>query len=237
MSRPGSPERPRGTTGTVRRRPRPTRTKYVSQCFSGHFLSHQIATFPRSFPVVTRPTPRLAVDGRVCNAFPNISVDTTRPRGGRPRSFRSSPIGPGEVLRSTAAFATIFRTVQCATRLPSGELSDRLPSDARSSGRLPSSQCSSRHFRIRHAGWPTSNAHVRWREGEDRVVSRRSTGTARAVLRSSRIFRPALHETAAPLTVLVRLAFLGCFLPRPKIGPTNASQPSRPRPHMSYIVG
>jgi len=33
------------------------------------------------------------------------------------------------------------------------------------------------------------------------------------------------------------LAFLGRFLPRCKVGPTNASPPSRLRPHMLYIVG
>lgn len=107
-SRPGSPERPRRTTGAVRRRPRPTRTTCVSQCFSVQFFT---------FPVVSRPTRGLPVNGRVRNAFPNISVYATRPPGGRPRSFRSSPVGPGEVLRSTAALATIIPTVQCATRL------------------------------------------------------------------------------------------------------------------------
>lgn len=54
-SRPGSPERPRRTTGAVRRRPRPTRTTCVSQCFSVQFFT---------FPVVSRPTRGLPVDGR-----------------------------------------------------------------------------------------------------------------------------------------------------------------------------
>ena len=225
-SRPGSPERPRRTTGAVRRRPRPTRTTCVSQCFSVQFFT---------FPVVSRPTRGLPVDGRVRNAFPNISVYATRPPGWPvailpvvSRRTRRGPPVDGRTCNDhpNSSMCDTTTSGELSGRLPSDarssgrqpvsprssdhfdirhdqvatneRVSGRRPSDARSSGRLPSSQCYSGHFRIRHAGRPTSSVHVRWREGEDRAVSRRSPGTARAVLRSSRIFRPAHHATAVP---------------------------------------
>jgi hypothetical protein len=44
----------------------------------------------------------------------------------------------------------LFRTFPYNTRLPSGELRGRLPSDTRSSGRRPLSPCCSKRFRTRH---------------------------------------------------------------------------------------
>ena len=116
-SRPRSPERPRRTTGAVRRRPRPIRTLYVTQCFSEHF--HVAPIVPGRLPSDSRSSGRRPSSQCFSEHFRGCDTTTGWPASNLPACLRSSPVGPGEVLRSTATPATIFRTVQCATRLPS----------------------------------------------------------------------------------------------------------------------
>jgi hypothetical protein len=179
-SRPGSPERPRRTTGAVRRRrPRPVRTTYVSQCFSGHFHIDQVVTLPpRSFPVVSRPTRGLPVDGRVRNAFLNIFISTRLSRchvaaaivsGRLPSDARSSGRRP-----RSQCFSEHFRGCDATTGWPAAIRRGHLPSDpARSSGRRPHSQRSSEQFNVRH-DYPRASIPVVSRQTRGRPVDGRS---------------------------------------------------------------
>jgi hypothetical protein len=252
------------------------------------------------------------------NAFPNISIQHTTAFG---RASRSSSVRH-EVFRSTAALAMLFQTYPYTTRLPSGELRGRLPSDTRSSGRrplspnmfrtfvrvtgrhdlsnssvcgttrqrsgehsgrrpsdarssgrpphspsfsehfhirhdhlpastaaagrptrgrpsgrLPCTPCFSEHFRIRHAGSPATNVHLRWRDGEDRAVSRRPPGGCPSRSAKLEDFSAGTLRGPHPPYSIESIPFLGRFLARSKSGRTKAPSSSLFRPRSLYIVG
>ena len=58
-----------------------------------------------------------------------------------------------------AALAKFFRARRYTTRLPSGEIHGRQPSDTRSSGRRPFSPSCSEHFDIRHDCLPAGSRY------------------------------------------------------------------------------
>jgi len=202
---------------------------------------------PASSAVVGRPTRGLPVVRRSRRVFPIIPVyDTTAFR----RASRSSSVRH-EAFRSTAAVAELFRTFSTChddlsnssvyfytTRLRSGEHGGQRPSDTRSSGRLPHSPSVSEHFRIRHAGRPATNVHVRWRAGEDRAVSRRPPrGTARARSAELEDFSAGTKRGPRPPYSIETIPFLGRFLARSKSGPTTAAKIPQPLPGSLYVVG
>ena len=161
------------------RRPSDTRSsgrQPFSPCFSEHFRAQPACHDDPS-------------SGSLCGTHDHVPASIAvaiRQTRGPPVDGRSRHAPTNILIYDT----TTFR--------PTADTGRRPPSDTRSSGRLASTQCFSEHFRIRCAGRPATNVHLQWREGEDRAVSRRPPGTARAVRPSSRIFRRAPFETPVP---------------------------------------
>jgi hypothetical protein len=193
-----------------------------------HEVFRSTSVVAKMFRTFVRVTGRHDLsNGSVCG--------TTRQRSGehsgrRPSDARSSGRPP-----HSPSFSEHFDIRH--DHLPASAAVAGRPTRGRPSGRLPCTPCFSEHFRIRHAGSPATNVHLRWREGEDRAVSRRPPGDCPSRSAKLEDFSAGTLRGPRPHYSIESIPFLGRFLARSKSGRTKASPPSAFRPRSLYIVG